>query len=212
MILLTPASFAGYFRIDNNPALQQDINELVRQIERSILRYLFGNYWADYIESNTGGVLAQRVLYSRYHLYFSYDEVVRDYVLNYKFHEGLRGNQNETVYTKMHTLNGISVISRMNYFMKLMKSYYDRVFVTGGGGVLTIDLEAYTNFHGQDLLVFPFDTGFEFLDNANNIYQINSVVFSGNTYSYTFSPAPSAGLELVLRNIWKPLPRLDTFF
>lgn len=212
MILLNINNFSGIFRIDSNPALIQEINRFVRTLEDRVLRYLFGNYWADFIINNTTGILAQSVLNSRRHLYYSYEQSMLDYVLNYKLHVGLRGNQNEDVYNKIPSINSVSVISRMNQFMRIMKSFYDKQFVVGSGGVLDLSLEIYYTFQSQDLEVIPFDVGFEFFDDSNNIYTISSVfILPNNVYRYTFSPNPTPGQVLYLRNIFKPLPKFDFF-
>lgn len=214
MILLQPTDFTGLFRSDQNPALAQDFNDLVAQVERKILRYMFGISLASWIEANQLSNFANEVRNSTRFLYYSYLDFTRDYVLNYYYTTGLRGAINDKeVYLRIGSVNGAGALYAAVRYLHIMKMWWMRSFITDALGNIVVLEEPYFRSTFAILYPFHYDIGFVFTDGTNT-YTISAVTPAATAYTYSFTPVPPPGTSLqITQDFWiMPPSPLETTF
>lgn len=200
MILLQPTDFTGIYRIDNQPALAQDINAATDQIENRIGRLLFGRWW-NFIVANPASLLAQAILDGN-NIYLSHGW--REYVLpivhsNIYSLVGFRGAINEKeIWERIFDISGRGLLYKIYYELFRMKQKLETMtFQTDINGDFTIDITDITYMYDGEHYILPPDVGFEYLDlGTNTTVTVSAITFAANVYTISVG-VPNTDLRLL---------------
>lgn len=198
MILLTLNDFSGIYRIDLQPALQQDVSNAIRQVETRILKHLFGR-WFNFIQLNPSSFLSQSILdENKIYLPYGYREymipIVSDGIYSLLAYRGVI-NEKE-FFERPHSIQARGLLSQIYFKLyEMQNKLLSMTFTTDVNGDFYIDISDPQNFYDNEHVVLPFDIGMEFEDTSGNIYTINNITFTPPIYTYSLG-IPNTDLKL----------------
>ncbi|RMG06333.1 MAG: hypothetical protein D6735_04135 [Acidobacteria bacterium] len=189
MIHLTPADFVGSYRLDFNldPVTHQDA---IRTIENLILHDIFyDDFGRNFIFLGAPNIVNSFAINMRTYLHcpVAYQDFMVPLVLS-KYISSISpvGVPKKTEFDKVF----YPVAATINKFLRFV-SYAEglhRTLITDAAGVGRHIMQRLNLIDGR-YLPFPVPEGTQFVDSANNVYTVNTVIYTPTELQYTFLPA-----------------------